>query len=311
MSQMRANVDKLLTGASSALIPTGYISEQIFPFVGVTQNTGKLAKYGASHLRVETSYTGGRGAYRRVEAIARSTTSYEIEGHGLEGLVTKADYRNVEVPYDAEQDEVIGLASLLWTEKEKSLADVLSATGTITQNVTLSGTSQFSDYDNSNPLGRFATARAAIKDGCGKAPDTAWMDYRVKNILKFHPQLLDLLGFKDNRPGGLTDSELAVALDVKRVLIADADYNSAKEGQTDSLAAIWADNIWFAVAPESAQVRQVSAGYRIGLKGQAPRKVYKYAVNNPPESTGILCEDEYDFLISNVGAIYLIKDCLA
>lgn len=311
MSQLKAIVDKLLTNVSSAYFPDGYISEEIFPFIGVTQKTGKLGKYGLSHVRIETSYVGGRGAYRRVEPITRTSTSYEVQSHGLEGIVTKDDYRNVEQPFDAEVDESLGLAAQLWVEKEKVLADALADTSVVTQNVTLSGSAQFSDYDNSDPVGKFTTARKAVKDGCGKAPDTAWMDWRTKNVIKFHPQLLDLLGFKYSRPGGLNDEELAKALDVKRVLIADADYNSAKEGQTDSLAAIWGKHIWFGVCPEQAAVRQVSAGYRLGFKSGSPRKIYKYAINNPPESTGILCEDEYAFLVSNAGALYVIKSAIA
>lgn len=311
MSQTRAIIDKLLTNVSSMYKPEGYISESIFPFVGVKQKTGKLAKYGHSHLRIESSIVAGRGKYRRVEPITRSNVGYDIEGHGLEGLVTKDDYRNVELPYKAEEDEALGLASQLWTEKESVLATALAATGTITQNVTLSGTSQFSDYSNSSPLTRFKTARQAVKDGCGKMPDTAWMDSRVANVLKFHPELLDFLGFKFTKPGGLSMDSLAQALDVKRILIADADYNTAKEGQADALSAIWGKHLWFGVCPEKAATQQVSAGYRLGYEGSSPRKVYKYAENNPPESTGILVEDEYDFLLSNTGAIYLIKDSIA
>lgn len=311
MSQLKAIVDKLLTNVSSQFVPEGYISEMLFPFVGVAQKTGKLGKYGLSHLRVENSIVGGRGAYRRVEPITRTSSTYSIDGHGLEGLVTKDDYRNVELPFDAEVDEVTGLTSQLWVEKEKVLADVLANTGIVTQNTTLSGADQFSDYDNSNPIGKFADARASVRTGCGKAPDTAWMDWAVKNKLKYHPALLDLLGFKYDRPGGLSDSELALALDVKRVLIADVTYNSAAEGQADVLASTWGKHIWFGVVPETAMVRQVSAGYRLGFKNGGSRKVYKYNVNNPPESTGILIEDEYQFLISNAGALYLIKDAIA
>ena len=311
MSQLSALVDKLLTNVSSGYFPEGHISEQIFPFVGVTQKTGKLGKYSNQHLRVESSYVGGRGAYRRVEPIVRSSATYEIDSHGLEGLVTPDDVRNVETPFQAEQDEVLGLATQLWVEKEVILSTALADTATITQNVTLSGTSQFNDYDNSDPLTRFSTARLAVKDGCGKFPDTAWMDSKVMNYLRFHPQMLDNLGYKFSRSGGLTDDELARALMVKRVLVADVSYNTAVEGQADTLASAWGKHMWFGVCPEQAAVRQMSAGYRLGYAGKQPRQVYKYAVNNPPESTAVLCSDEYDFLIANVGAIYLIKSCIA
>ncbi len=98
MSQLKAQVDKLLTDVSSAYIPDGFICEQILPTVQSKQYSGLLGKYGTSHLRIENSLKGGRGKYRRVEAITRSTSNYVITGHGLEGFVSKEDYANVEDP---------------------------------------------------------------------------------------------------------------------------------------------------------------------------------------------------------------------
>ena len=309
--QMGAIVDKLLTNVSQGYFPQGYISEAILPLVEVDQYTGKLGKYSNSHLRIERSITGGEGKYRRVTPITREQQSYEIDGHGLEGLVTKRDKKNVEKPYDAEKDEVMGLTAQIWLEKEKLLADTLGDTAIITQNTTLSGTDQFSDYTNSDPIDVFNTAVNAVYDGCGMAPNFVGMDWKTARILRYHPVLLDSLGYKDNRPGGLTDEEIARALGIQKIFVAQAVYNSAKEGQSDSLAAVWGKNIVLGVAPDRAMPYQVSLGYRLQLRGQGPRKVYKYAIDNPPESTGILVEDEYDYLIANAGAGYLIKDAVA
>ena len=311
MSQMKAVQDPLLSNVSNQLLTSGFIADSLFPSIPVMQSTGKLGSYGKDHLRIEQNLAGGQGQYRRVVPNVRTTTGYSIEGHGLEGMVTKYDYKNVQQPFEAEQDEVIGLTSLLQVEKEYSLAATLADTAVLTSNTTLSGSSQLSDYSNSDPIGVFSTARASVKNGCGLQADTAFMDSRVADKLRFHPAILDALGFKENRPGGLTDEELAKAMYVKRVLVADCDYNSAKEGQTDSLAAIWGKHIWFGVLPMVAMKRQVSAGYKVVFAGEAPRKVYKYSVNNPPESTGILVEDNYDMLLSNVSAMYLIKSAIA
>ena len=309
--QMNAIVDKILSGVSSAYIPAGYISEQILPVIQAEQYSGKLAKYGDSHLRIERSVTGGEGKYRRVSPILREQQSFEVEGHGLEGIITKRDRKNLDAPYKAEEDEVMGLTAQIWLEKEKLLADTLSDTSVLTQNVTLSGTDQFSDYTNSDPIDVIVTAKRAVYNGSGIAPNFASMDWNTAEVLRYHPVLLDALGFKDNRPGGLTDDELARALNVRKVFVAQALYNSAKEGQADSLSAVWGKHIVLGVAPDKAVPYQVSLGYRIQMRGQGPRKVYKYAINNPPETTGILVEDEYDYLISNVGAGYLIKDAIA
>jgi hypothetical protein len=311
MAQLNAIVDKLLTNVSSQYVPEGFISEMVFPVVQSVQKTGKLAKYGTDHLRVENTLIGGRGKYARAETVSRSSSTYSIEGHGLEGIVTEDDYANVEKPYDAEADEALGLTSTIMVGKEKGLADALADTTVLTQNTTLSGQSQYSDYLNSDPVDDFNTARAAVKAGCGVPADTAIMSWEVFQILKFHPGILDALGFKDNRPGGLKGSELASVMEVKRILIGEASYESAKKGQTSSLAAIWGKHIIFAKLPQTAAKRQVSLGYLFKLAGRKQRRVTKWSVNNPPNSKAILVDDHYDMRITNANAGYLIKNAIA
>lgn len=310
-SQMKGIIDPLLTEASSAYIPEGCKADEILPTLKFDQYTGKLGSYGKSHLRIENSVVGGQGKYRQVETITYSTQGFEIEGHGLTDIVTKRDYKNVKLPFKAENDKQMGISTVLMLEKEKGLADSLTSTSIITQNTTLSGTSQLSDYTNSDPIAKVQAAKAAIKAGCGAVANAVIMDYDVAEVLRYHPQLLDLLGFKFNRPGGLTDSEFARALGVQKVIIPNAMYNSAKEGQTDVLASVWGKHMVFAVLPDKAAPMQVSLGYNIRLDDGQPRKVYKQPLFNPPGSTELLVEDEYDMLLSNVAAAYLIKDAIA
>src|SRR6185436_11299810 len=99
MSQTTAIVDKLLENVSNVYVPDGFIADQIFPVIQAKQKTGKLGAYGTNHLRIEHSFVAGRASFRRVEAITRSSQSYAIESHGLEGLVTEDDYDNVELPF--------------------------------------------------------------------------------------------------------------------------------------------------------------------------------------------------------------------
>lgn len=311
MSQLRAVVDKLLTGVSSAYVPKGYISEQVLPTVQSKQYSGLLAKYGTNHLRIENSIKGGRGKYRQVETITRSTQSYLIEGHGLEGFVSKEDYANVYEPFDAERDETIGLSTVLWLEKEKTLADTLNNTAIITQNTTLSGTAQFNDFANSDPIGVGVTARQTILNACGLMPNLLIMDIQVWNTLRFHPQMLDALGYKWARPGGLTEDEMAKAMGVDQVLYGTARYDSSKEGQSAVFSSVWGKSLIFAVAPDKPEIMQKSVGYLVRPTGAQPRKIYKQTNFNPPGSTAILCEDEYDMLISDATCAYLAASVIA
>lgn len=311
MSQTRALVDQLLTNVSVQLRPDGMISELVLPKIYAKQSSGKLAKYGNKHLQIVNSTTGGRGAYRRVETRVMSTTNYLIEGHGLEGIVTKDDYRNVQLPFKAEEDETYATSTILLVDKEVSLATTLGDTSIMTQNTTLVGTAQLSDYTNSDPIGVANTAREAVRAGSGMPPNTLIMDWAVANRLRYHPKILSTLGFQYNRAGSLTDSDLQRAFNVEKIFITAGVYNTAHEGQTDSVSAIWGKNMVFAYIPDQAQPNQVSLGYYVVYEGESPRKVYKYAINNPPESTGILVEDNYAMLISNPAAGYLIKNAIA
>ena len=180
---------------------------------------------------------------------------------------------------------------------------------TLTQNTTLSGTAQWSDFSNSDPIGDAATARQTVVDGCGVPPNAAIMSWYVWNKLRFSSKLLDALGYKYNKMGGLNDDELAVALGVEKIIRSDAMYESAAEGQSSDLEPCFGKNTIFAVVPDRAMPYQVSLGYRI--QQSAPRRVYKYAVNNPPNSQSVLVEDNYDLFLSNVKAAYLVKNCVA
>lgn len=311
-SQNRAIVDKLLTNVSIMKKAKGHICEILLPVVNCKQRTGKLGGYGQNHLRVANTVKRGRGKYRQVEATVRTTTSFEIEGHGLEGMVTREDYDNAELPFDAEKDEVNAITNILLQEKEYTLAQACANSGVLTQNTTLSGADQFNDYANSDPVSVASTARAAVRTGCGQIPDTGWADWAVADKLRYHPQLLDALGFKEARPGGLSNEELAKALGVKRFIVAEAVYQSGNEGQTAAaLAPLWGKHLWFGVCPEVAEKEQTSFGYRLALAGQSPRKVYKEALFNPPGSTAVLVEDEYDFMLTDVGAVYFVQNAIA
>lgn len=309
-SQSAPIVSKLLTNVSNKIVPQGFIAEAVLPVVRVKESSGLLGSYGNSHLRIETTVTGGKNAYPRVDTRQYATTSYQITKHGLADVVTEEDKANVEDPFDAEVDTTSELTLKLQLEKEKGLADSLGDTAIITNNATLSGTDQYSDYVNSTPLVDFSVARNSIYDAVGVAPNTAIMSWKVKDMLRYHPDLMDNLGYKYDRPGGLSDAELARALDVDRLLVGSAVYNSAKQGQTDVIAPVWGKNIIFAVCPASAAKNQVSLGYRMQQFGDS-RRVFKNAADSPPNSTLIQVDDSYQQLLSKVTAAYLIKNAIA
>src|ERR1044071_5835165 len=137
MAQLTAIVDKLLTNVSIGYFPEqmGFISEKTLPMLPVVQSTGLMEKYLNEHLRLVNRTVGGRGEAPRVNTVKRDkTTTYTITSFALEDVVTPDDYRNVEAPFKAEEDAVLGLTTDIFVGKEYDLAALLTSTSTMTQN---------------------------------------------------------------------------------------------------------------------------------------------------------------------------------
>ena len=310
-SQVRAIVDKLLTNVSNQLIPEGYISELILPELKVKQTTGLIGKYSNDHLRIIDTRVGGKGMYPMVDTVVRSSTAYQLQDHALKEILVEDDFDNVEQPFDAEQDSITALTTHLWLEKEKGLADAAADPSVITQGVTLSGTDQWTDYANSNPLEDLRDGRKGTRAGCGKKANMAFMDEDVADTLRFHPQLLDSLGFKDNRPGGLSDDEMAKALKVKFVHVGEAVFNDSVQPATDSIKPVWGKHFWYAHSPKVASRRQQAFGYRLQKGNQKPRQVFKSFPDEPVNSRKLIVKDKYQQLFTNVNCAYRILNSIA
>lgn len=307
----RAQVDRVLTAASKGYTPVGFIADEILTPIKVKQRSGILAGYGMGYMRIVNTVMGGRGKAPRFESGLKTTDTYLVEKHGLEGMVTEEDYDNVEEPFDAEKDETLAMVTVLKLSREKALADAFTSTAVLTQNTTLAGNAQFSDFVNSDPLGVLRVAGEAVYDGAGMAPDTAIMSWKVFNTLKYSPKILVALGYTANRAGALTESEIATVLGVDRLLISRPKYNSGNLGQADNMADIWGKDIVLAVLPRTAAKNQVSLGYNIRLIGKQPYQTSKWDIQNPDGATGLLVTDSYDDMITNAKAAYLIKNAIA
>lgn len=310
-----AILDQFLTQHSNMLTndPAGFLAEKILPSVGVGPTTGKIAGYGGEHLRIVNTVHRGKGDYLEVDTFTTSSQTYDITDHGLYEIVTENMMRNAITPYNADLDVTLALTSLQQLAKEKALADTLTSASVITQGVTLSGNAQYHnrDHADSDPIGDLIAAKAAVKDNSGMLVNTAIMNWEVAENLRYHGQLLDRMGFKDQRPGGLTDAELANALNVERVLIGKATYNTAKRGQTDAFANVWGNDIVYAHIASNLALRQKTLGVEVRKNSTAPRQVYRWNNNMPVNSHSIAVLDNYDQLILNATCAYLIQDVIA
>lgn len=311
-TQDGAIVSKLLTDVSNGYFPTGFIADQILPKKYVPQTTGKIGKYNNNHLRLVTTIHTGKGPYRQLEAVQVSSDSYEIDDHGLHDIITKKDMVNFEDPFDAEVDSALALKLALMIGKEYALAAALQSTSIITQTSTLTGTQRYNNIEHadSQPIQDSITAHNAIRDATGMRANVVIMNGKVYDYMSRHKQLLGALGYTRTPEGGLPTDALARVLNVEKVLVGEAMYNNAKEGQADNLTNIWGNDLVYARIG-APSLRQKVLGFEMRLIGQQPYEVATYTPTMPLKSKGIIVADGYDQLLLNTTCAYLFKTVIS
>jgi hypothetical protein len=183
---------------------------------------------------------------------------------------------------------------------------MLTDVAQVTQNVTLSGTSQWSDYVNSDPLPAIQSYFDTIKLNGLVTPNTIVMGYQVWSKLKNHPKLINRIQYVTKQALALDD--FAALVGVKNILIGDAVSNTAVEGQTDTLGFVWGKNFWLMYVTEAPAIDTVTAGYHLTLEnGRYMDGWY----DNDRKADYVRFNDYYDRKIVAPEAIYGVFAAIA
>jgi hypothetical protein len=202
-------------------------------------------------------------------------------------------------------DETETLTEKMLLDRENTLATLLRSTANLTQNTTLAGTSQWSDYTNSDPIGDIRTARTTIHQNTFKKPNTLILGKQVFDILIDHPQIIERI--KYSQLGVVTAELLARVFQVDTVLVGEAGANTAVEGQTDALSYIWGvDAIVAYISPKvSIKMLTLAMTFTYGV-----REVKRW-VDQDREGTYVrVGKDNYVQKVIAAAAGYLIKACV-
>jgi hypothetical protein len=305
-------IDQYLTNVSNAWRndSADFIAEKIFPVVGVNKKTFKVASYSKENLRVpSSSVRTGESKAKRVNLGRSEDTVGPLQEHSLSDFVTKEDQAMTDNPYDALSDSSENILQKMALIDEKDLATTLSDTAIVTQNTTKSGTGQWSDYSNSNPFNDIKTGCIAMKASALKVPNTFFTSWEAWIQMVDHPDFLDRI--KWSQTGVMTDSDflkLFAPYGITKIYIGKVSENSAVEGQTDSLSAVWGKHAWLGYITDRPGLREVNGGYKFQLNGG--RETTRETFNNPPGDE-IVQRDYYDYELLNPECFYLIKNAVA
>jgi hypothetical protein len=312
-SQNVGQPDKTLTDMLEAdLVPqdSAMICEKVLTskkFPNTAQTNGKYGKKGKRDAATQTLVANG-DPYAQVKKRTFSQVLYDMDVHGLADVITDIDRANISDPFTLESDLALDLGHDLILAKEKDLHSKLTTIGNYTTGdggnaVALTGNAQFTNKTDSDPISVINAGIARIFLQTGVYPKMI-LPANVRTALRIHPNLIDKLGFKNNRPGQLSDADLLTAFfDVTEIISANAIDET---GESNSF--IWGNDIILLVAPPVAKRNIVTTGFQFQW-GNA-RQVFKMPDPLLPNTTRILVRDVYESNISNYNAAYLIKDAV-
>lgn len=305
MTQSDVVVDPALSNVSVKYSNDTFIADMVFPVLKVAKQTGKYFVYDKSNLRIDKTLRAAGSGANEVEHN-QTTASFITEDHALKEFVPDEIQDQAEAALDPLIDATESVTEKLMLDRELALATILANTANVTQNTTLSGTSQWSDYSNSSPISDVRTARTTVHQNTFKKPNTLVLGKQVFDMLIEHPEIIERV--KYSQMGVITAEILARVFQVEKVLIGEAGYNGAAEGQTDSLSYVWGKHAWVMYIAPAVRLKTITFGltFAYGL-----RQVKRWYEEDREGTYVRVGKDNYQHKIVAVGAGYLIKNAIA
>lgn len=305
--------DPLLTNVSKAFRNKSYIASRIFKDLQVPDISGEWYVYdkGTSLSDVDDKLArGSKSASKEVDYNVSLEPYGPLNKHSLKIFVPQDDINRAPNPLRPRQDATEILTDLFELSREREAAAIIQNASIITQNDTLSGGDQWSDYSNSDPLADIETGVETIMKNGVVDPNTMLLDFRVWRKLRRHP---DLVGLFTNVSGGLLTRsqflELLGEYGITELVIARTIRNTAKEGQTASLDWLWGKHAWlFHIAPGDVNEKTITFGKNLYLEGGRGVDTRE---NWDPDGQYIRIQDDRQQKVMAAEAAYAIFNAIA
>lgn len=242
VTQKTGHIDKPLSNLAVAAFDgvASNIADQIAPVVPVAHRTDKYYTFTKnSWLRIPDTLRAPKSPSNRVEWDIASD-SYSCKDYGLAAEWPVEDEANADQIIQFRRTGALEVSEQLARDREQRMASLISSAGNVGSGVTLSGTSQWSDYSNSDPIGDVTSGRVYMRNATNLVPNTGVMTDDIWNIVRRHPDLLEM--YKYTEGGMITPGQLGAAFNLDRILIAGGVAERALENGTSSMTNIWPNN---------------------------------------------------------------------
>jgi hypothetical protein len=314
------HIDVALSNISVAWPNNQFVGPALSPSVPVKFQSNKYYVFGREAWGVPVSgdlRAPGTPAIE-VPGLTLSTDSYFCQEHALKIAVTPEEEENADSPLEPKNDGTGLVTEQLLLGRELAMKNLVTTAANFASgySTTLSGTSQWSDYTNSDPIGDHRTGVRKIHSGMFLEPNVEIMPYQVLSILEDHPDFIERIKYSER--GILTADIIAAVLGIASVIVPGLGFNSANPGQTASLGYVWGKDVLMAYVPDRPGMKIPAFMYEFvwGYGGGLPQVVDQWW-DNDRKATLIRVQRRYQLKIvaqdatAKAIAAYLIKAAVA
>ncbi|WP_444452035.1 capsid protein [Rhodobacter capsulatus] len=251
------------------------IADKVLPRLPVSNEKFKYTVYPISEaFNTPDARVGRKGAVKQLEFSGTEVTS-DVVDYGLDSPIPQSDIDAANAAraegrtiYDPEAHAAEMLTETIENIREARAANMVfnAASYAASRRITLSGTSQFSDYANSDPIGVIAAGMDAT---LVYRPNTVVMGRAVWSKLSSHPKIVNAVKGNVSNQGRISIDQLKELLagdGITEVLVGDAWANTAKPGQNPALARTWGNHLALLHINPLASVEQ--GGITFGFTAQ-------------------------------------------
>jgi len=232
----------------------GFIGLQILPVFDVTEQSADYPIIPIEALlKIQDTKRSPRSNYNRGD-YEFETGTYACEEHGWEEPVDDVERRLYRRYFDAEEVATQRATDILLRNHEMRVAAIVQSTAAVTGG-TAAVSIEWNTAATCTPKADVSAAKRALKAATGITANALVISEKVFNNLMLSTEIKTYLQY--TTPHLLTSREqqramLANYLDLENILIGGSQYDSAKKGQTYTLADIWDD--------EYATLARISSG---------------------------------------------------
>ena len=307
----QVHVDAPLANISVAYRNAAFVAERIFPVVPVQHQSDLFWQFSKQHFRQYVTNLRPGAEANEIEIDMDVRGNYRCDGHGLQTVIPDEERANADpgAQIDIEHTEKVTASVLL--DQEIKLAALLSTTN-ITQNTTLSGTSQWSDYTNSDPVPVVDAAKEVVQQSIGEFPNVLLLPRPVFRTLRSHPAILDRIKYTGaGAKAMLSATDLAEVFDVEEVIVPAPLKQANPEGEVDSLTYIWGKNAMLFFRPQRPALRTPALGYHFLWTGNGVSYLIKRFRNETRDSDILKIKKYYAQQLVAPTAAYLWVNSVA